>query len=86
MAHKALIVAFSMFVVASPLVAAQPEPGMEGGAPAAGADAKYCMHVDAFTGSRIESVKCWTREQWADQGVDVDKEWAKEGVAVKENG
>ena len=52
-------------------------------APAAGPDAKYCLRVEAFTGSRIETVRCWTREKWAEQGVDVDKEWAKEGVEVK---
>jgi hypothetical protein len=81
MAHKELFVALGM-MLAMPAVAAQPEPNPEMGAPAAGPDAKYCMHVE-LTGNVIEPVKCWTREQWAEQGVDVDKEWAKEGVAVK---
>jgi len=40
------------------------------------------MKVDPITGSLIETVQCWTRDQWADQGVDVDKEWAKNGVKV----
>jgi hypothetical protein len=83
MAHKELVIALSLIVAASPLPAAQPEPDPMSGAPAASADAKYCMRVEPFTGSNIETVKCWTREQWAEQGVDVDKEWAKEGVAVK---
>ena len=43
---------------------------------------KYCMHVEAPTGSRIEPVRCWTREEWAEQGVDVDRDWAKEGVTT----
>jgi uncharacterized protein YjhX (UPF0386 family) len=38
------------------------------------------MHIEAITGSRIEKLKCWTREEWAEQEVDVDAEWAKEGV------
>ena len=40
------------------------------------------MHIEAITGSRVELVECWTRAEWADQGVDVDKDWAKEGVRV----
>jgi hypothetical protein len=35
-----------------------------------------------ITGSRLEEVKCWTREKWAEDEVDVDKEWADEGVRV----
>ena len=30
----------------------------------------------------VQTVQCWTRDEWAEQGVDVDKEWAKEGVGV----
>ena len=82
MAHKELVAAFIMIVAISPVSAANPEPTPTA-APSAGPDAKYCMRVDPFTGSRIETIKCWTREQWAEQGVDVDKEWAKEGVAIK---
>jgi hypothetical protein len=84
MALKLAAVALNLIVVAaSPLSAGQPESGLRAGAPEAGPDAKYCLRVDPFTGSRIETVQCWTRQQWADQGVDVDKEWAKEGVTVK---
>jgi len=83
MALKVLAVAFSTIVAISPLSAASPEADPTAGAPAASADAKYCMRVEAFTGSHIETTKCWTRQEWADQGVDVDKEWAKDGVAVK---
>ena len=38
--------------------------------------------VEAATGSRIETMQCWTRAEWADQGVNVDHDWAKEGVGV----
>ena len=82
MALKLLAVAFSAIVACSPLAAAIPEQDPAAGAPPAGPEAKYCLRVDALTGSNVETVKCWTREKWADQGVDVDKEWAKQGVRV----
>ena len=82
MVHKALIVAFSMIVAASPVSAASPEPTPTA-APPGDANSRYCLRVEPLTGSLIETVRCWTRAKWAEQGVDVDKEWAKEGVAVK---
>ncbi len=81
MARRALIVAFCMIAATSPLSAARPEP-VPPTAPSGTPETRYCMKVDPFTGSRIETIKCWTREQWAEQGVDVDKEWPKEGVKV----
>jgi hypothetical protein len=66
------------------LLAQAPERDSMTGAPAAGPEARYCLRVAADTGSLIERVRCWTREQWAKQGVDVDKEWAQEGVSVIE--
>lgn len=51
-------------------------------APAGGPQTLYCMHVDPVTGSLVQTVQCWTREEWAQQGVNVDKEWAKNGVKV----
>lgn len=47
------------------------------------ATTRYCLRVEAPTGSLIETVKCWTRAQWSEQGVDVDKEWPREGVAIR---
>lgn len=52
-------------------------------APAGTEATRYCMKIEAITGSRVEKTVCWTRAEWADQGVDVDKEWAKEGVRVE---
>ena len=85
MSHGKLAASFSLIVVAvSPVLAHAPERDAMAGAPAAGPDARYCLRVEPVTGSRVERVRCWTRERWAGQGVDVDKEWAKEGVTVIE--
>ncbi len=78
MAFKALVVALSAIVATS--AAASIQPIDTAGAPAGTPQTKYCMRVEPQTGSRIESVECWTREEWAEGGVDVDKDWAKEGV------
>lgn len=85
MSQRALIVAFIVIVAASSPSAASQEPAPTP-APAGSPDSQYCMRVEPITGSRLETVQCWTREQWTDAGVDVDKDWAKEGVAVIEPG
>jgi len=79
MSHKALALALGM-IIASP-AAAYPAP-VPAEAPAGTPTTRYCMKVDPITGSLIETIQCWTRAEWADQGVDVDKEWAREGVRV----
>jgi len=81
MALKGFVVAFIMIAAASPVSATTPDRDPTMGAPAAGPDARYCMRIE-ITGSRLEEVKCWTREKWAEEEVDVDKEWADEGVRV----
>ena len=86
MSYKILPVLFSLIVATSPLVAQSPATTPMTGAPAAGPTARYCMRVAPATGSLIEVVRCWTRDQWSEQGVDVDKEWAKEGVSVRDDG
>ena len=43
---------------------------------------RYCLRVDPVIGSRIETVQCMTREEWADLDVNVDAEWAQNGVKV----
>ena len=80
MALKKFVLALGMIVAASPVSATiqDPEPGA--GAPAGTPETRYCMRIEAITGSRIEELKCWTREEWAENGVDLDKDWAKEGV------
>ncbi len=71
MTLRTIALALGVIALAAPLSAA---------APAGTSDTKYCMHIEAATGSRVEQIKCWTREEWAQQGVDVDRDWAKEGV------
>ena len=80
MAHKMWIFAIGASVAAAPLLA---NPMMAGPSPNDGPGTRYCLRIAPATGSLAETVRCWTRDQWADQGVDVDKEWAKEGVAVR---
>jgi len=80
MANTGLVVALSAIIATS--TAASTQPTETTAAPAGTAETRYCMRVEPQTGSRLESVECWTREQWAEGGVDVDKEWAKEGVRV----
>lgn len=52
------------------------------GAPPGTPTTRYCLRVDPSTGSRIETIQCRTREDWADLDVDVDQEWAANGVRV----
>ena len=76
-----LLLTVSLIAAAMPALAARDErPAM---APPGGPDTRYCMRIYAGTGSLVEQVRCWTREQWAQRGVDVDKDWPKEGVRVK---
>ena len=83
MSHRKLAAALSLIAVAVTPGLAQPaERDAMAGAPAAGPDARYCLRVEPVTGTRVERIRCWTRERWAGLGVDLDKEWAKEGVRV----
>lgn len=84
MAYKTLALTFTLIAAASPALAQPSGRDEVTGAPAAGPDARYCLRVAADTGTRVERTRCWTRRQWDEQGVDVDKEWAKEGVTVIE--
>ncbi|MFC7537044.1 hypothetical protein ACFQPG_06645 [Sphingomonas sp. GCM10030256] len=78
MTYMHVAVTFSL-VAASPVAAAETQSA---GAPVAEPGARYCMRVEPPTGSRIERVLCWTRQEWADQGVNVDKDWVREGVSI----
>lgn len=49
-------------------------------APSGTADTRYCMKIEPTTGTLVSRTVCWTREQWANQGVDVDMDWAENGV------
>ena len=73
-------------LVALTLVAATLPPTNAGSpattAPAGTPSTRYCLKVDPPTGSRIETIQCRTREDWAELDVDVDQEWAQNGVRV----
>ena len=82
MAYKTVIVAaLGIIAAASPASATtrEPPPGIS---PADSPDTRYCLRTEADTGSRIERIRCYTREDWALLGVDLDKEWPKEGVRI----
>ena len=83
MAHGKLVLALSVIAAATPVLAAKEDGPRPATAPAGTPETRYCMRIAASTGTLIEQVKCWTREQWARQGVDVDKDWPKEGVRIK---
>lgn len=83
MAHRKLVLALSLIAAATPVWAAAEDRPQPATAPPGTAETRYCMWMAATTGTLIEHVQCWTREQWARQGVDVDKDWPKEGVRVE---
>ena len=78
MAHTQIIAALGMMVAMLPLPA---NPGTTG-APAGTPNTRYCLRVDPITGTRIETIQCRTREEWAQLDVDVDQEWAANGVRI----
>lgn len=84
MALKTILLASILAAGAMPALASQSDDVAKARAPEASAGALYCLRVEAATGTRLETVQCWTRDQWADLEVDVDAEWAKEGVRVIE--
>lgn len=78
MALKALIIALG--AVASVASAANLQPAPDQGAPGGSDSTRYCLRVDPATGSRMETVQCRTRWEWTQLQVDVDSEWADNGV------
>ena len=83
MAHRMFFIAAGIALVGTPATAGSSSAGEQKAKTAAAAKSdskKYCIEYEKVVGSRIEELKCWTREEWAEQGVDVDKDWAKEGV------
>lgn len=86
MAKKEIVIALGLIVAASPVAASVQAPARVMGAPAGTPDTLYCMRIEAVTGSRVDRVKCWTRERWAENEVDLDEEWAEEGVGIISNG
>ena len=82
MAYRKFVVALSMIAAAAPLSATSVQPAPTAGAPAGTPATRYCLRVDPITGSRMETIQCRTRAEWAQLEVDVDQEWAENGVRV----
>jgi len=71
----ALITALALLTANPPLPPGTPAPP---GTP----ETRYCLRVDPLIGSHIETIQCKTRDEWAMLGLDVDQEWAENGVKV----
>ena len=82
MAYGRFVVALSMIAIAAPTSAANYQPAPAAGAPEGTPATRYCLRVDPITGSRIETIQCRTRDEWAQLEVDVDQEWVENGVRV----
>lgn len=80
MPSRKLCLTLSLISAATPLASASAERPAT--APAGTSETRYCMRIEAMTGSRVEPTRCWTRAEWAEQGVDVDKDWPSEGIRV----
>jgi hypothetical protein len=71
--------------VAMMMASVQPAPSANEAtarAPEGTATTRYCLRVDPIIGTRVETIMCNTRQDWADLGLDVDQEWADNGVSI----
>lgn len=82
MAHKALIAGLGMVVASLPLSAAASSAPTPSAAPPGTPFTRYCLRVDPLPDSRIPTIQCRTRDDWASLDVNVDEEWAENGVRV----
>lgn len=81
MAWKQLALTASL-MASAPALASLSGPEQGQAAPAASESARYCLRIEAVTGTRVERVLCLTRAEWIEQDVDLDKEWPRDGVRV----
>jgi hypothetical protein len=85
MAWKTILLASILVTGALPVAASQShdhDDSTTAGAPDAPEGALYCLKMEPITGTRIGSVLCWTRQEWAENDIDLDKAWAEDGVEV----
>ncbi len=68
MAYITKLALLSLILAAAP-AAADPAKNTT----AAQDQTKYCIEVEASTGSRINKMECRTKADWAQLGVDVDE-------------
>ena len=82
MGLKTLSLTAAIVALAVPASANQAPPGTP--APTGAPTTLYCLWTDPITGSFLKRVECATREEWADDSdVDLDREWARNGVRVE---
>jgi len=74
--------AYPLLIALSLAMLQQPATAPQTAAPAAPPTARYCLRVDPTTGSKMETIRCETRDTWASMDVNVDVEWAAWGVRV----
>ena len=85
MAWKRILFASILIAGAVPVAASQSDQSDDlatVGAPDAPEGALYCLKMEPITGTRIGSILCWTRQEWADNDIDLDEAWAEDGVEV----
>ena len=85
MAWKRILLVSILVAGAVPLAASQSAHSDDvpmARAPDAPEGALYCLKMEPITGTRIGSVLCWTRQEWAENDIDLDKAWAEDGVEV----
>lgn len=81
MAPKTLLIALGMIAAGSAASATtRLPPGTP--APPGTATTKYCLRLEPITGSHLSLIRCKTREEWDVLEVNVDEEWAENGVGV----
>jgi hypothetical protein len=73
MPYTTKLALLGLILAAAPASAADPARDKA----AAEAKTKYCIEVEASTGSRINKMECRTKAEWALLGVDVGQVLAK---------
>ena len=78
--------ALIMIAAASPALSTAREAPAVNPSPTDDPETLYCRRVEPTTGMILELVRCWTRDKWGFHGVDLDKEWPVNGVAIRHPG
>ena len=66
MTNAATFLVLSLALAAAPAAADTKKKSVE-------AQAKYCIRLEASTGSRMSKIECRTKAEWEELGVDVSE-------------